>query len=225
VRDPSVLEWPAREGSLVALATRMTEAPWAVDDGDLARLRQAGIGEEGVVQAVTIAAVFNHLTRVADATGVAPDYVSVLPRIQVDVGRDAVARPARRDWPAPSSTPRLSLSLRPKTLEALLAWRTYARAPSAALSAFDRAVLGTVTSHELCDGAGVSSWGDAHPTSPREQTLATYATKLTTLPWRVGAADLEPLRREGLDDRGLLDVMGVVGFQNMDSRVRLVLGG
>jgi alkylhydroperoxidase family enzyme len=85
-------------------------------------------------------------------------------------------------------------------------------------------VLGSTVAARLCDAAGISAWGDARPGSPRESALVTYAEALTTAPWRVGEANLGPLRRSGLDDRGLLDVIGLVGFQNMESRVRLALG-
>lgn len=193
-------------------------------DGDLlGSLRAAGISDEGVVQAVTIAAVFNHLTRVADATGVEADYESTLPRLRVDLEKEAPARPAR-DRARPSRVTGLSLALRPGTERANAAWRAYARAPSAALDARDRIVIGARVATLLGDTTAASSWSDASPGSAREVALADFAEKLTITPWRMTEADLLSLRRADLDDRGLLDVIGLVGFQNMDSRVLLALG-
>jgi alkylhydroperoxidase family enzyme len=202
----------------------LTETPWAFRDADLDRLGDAGISEEGRVQALTIAAAFNHLTRVADATGVAPDYASPLPRLEVDARREAAVRPAASDWPEPRATPRLSLDRRPRTRDAVQAWEAYVRNPSRGLSAEDRRVLGSTTAYHLCDHEGQSRWEKARPRSAREKALGAFATKLTLTPWRMSAVDLEPLRRQGLDDRALLDTMGVVGFQNMESRLRLALG-
>jgi alkylhydroperoxidase family enzyme len=225
VRDPSALVLPPRERALAGLATVMTEAPWTVDEADLARVRAAGVSDEGIVQAVTIAALFNPLTRVADGTGVEPDYASPLPRLEIDATREAVPRPERRDWPSPLPSPRLPLSLRPRTAEAIAAWAVYARTPSAALSMQDRCVIGSAVAGQLCDAVGVASWAPAASTgAAREAVLRTYAEVLTATPWRVGGPELEPLRHAGLDARGLLDVIGLVGFQNMESRVRLALG-
>jgi alkylhydroperoxidase family enzyme len=225
VRDPSALVLPPRERALAGLAAVMTEAPWTVDEADLDRVRTAGVSDEGIVQAVTIAALFNHLTRVADGTGVEPDYASPLPRLEVDATREAVPRPERRDWPAPLPSQRLPLSLRPRTAEAIAAWAAYARTPSAALSMLDRAVVGSAVARQLCDAVGVASWAPAAGAgSTRDSALQNYAETLTVTPWRVGGPDLEPLKQAGLDARGLLDVIGLVGFQNMESRVRLALG-
>ena len=224
MRDPSALALPPRGQALADLAALLTEAPWTVVADDLERLRTAGVSDEGVVQAVTIAAIFNHLTRVADGTGVEPDYASTLPRLQVDVNREPVPRPEPHAWPSLSRAGRLPLSLRPQTAQALAVWQAYARSPSEALSMRDRSVVGSAVAHRLCDAGGAAAWGDAPATSSRESALAAYAETLTMTPWRVSAGDLVPLRREGLDGRGLLDVIGLVGFQNMESRVRLALG-
>jgi alkylhydroperoxidase family enzyme len=223
VRDPSALSLPPRERAIAGLAALLTEAPWTVDGADFDRVRSAGVSDEGIVQAVTIAAAFNHLTRVADGTGVEPDYASPLPRIQIDATRGAIPRPARADWPVRLSEARLPLSLRPRTQAAFAAWRAYVREPSAALSARDRAVIGSAAAAGSCDATGVAYWGDVMPATAREIALSSYATLLTEMPWRGGAEALEPLRALGLDDRGLLDVIGLVGTQNMASRVTLTL--
>ncbi len=55
---------------MAGMASLLTEAPWTVDAGDLDRLRAVGLGDATVVQVVTIAAMFNHLVRAADGTGI-----------------------------------------------------------------------------------------------------------------------------------------------------------
>lgn len=194
-----------------------------MDDGDLARLRGAGLGDEEIVQATTIAAVFNHLTRVADATGVEPDYPSPLPRIAVDKAREPLPRPAPEAWPRPA--PRLALALRPMTEAAVARWRAYAFAPSDALSTRDREVVARAVAADVGDGASVGDLAAASPSTDREATLATYAASLSAAPWRSTAESLAPLRALGMDDRGVLDVVATVGFLSMASRLRLVLGG
>ncbi len=224
MRDPSTAQLAPRQRALAGLATLVTEVPWTVVGEDLARVRAAGVSEEGVVQAVTIAALFNHLTRVADATGVEPDYASPLPRLQIDTRREPVPRPERAKWPAPPASPRLPLSLRPVTQAALERWGAFMRMPTEALSARERAVLGRATAFHLCDEAGLAAWGDAQPGTEREATLAAFAETLTVAPWRLTEASLTPLRRLGLEDRDLLHAICVVGYQNVESRLRLVLG-
>lgn len=222
IGDPRGLDVGPREKALAGIASLVTEAPWTVDAGDLDRLRAAGLRDDEIVQAVTIAAVFNHLTRAADATGVEPDYASALPRMVVDAARDPLPRPPPDAWPTPA--PRLPLSLRPALEEALVRWRSYARTPTPRLSARDRAVLARTSAHGTCDAAGVAEHAEAVPGTPREQALAAFAERLTLTPWRMRPDDLDALRAHGLDDRSLLEAIAVVGFQNMESRVRLALG-
>ncbi|HEX2571865.1 MAG TPA: hypothetical protein VH877_20150 [Polyangia bacterium] len=225
--DPAGLTLPPRQRELARLASLLAETPWALRDADLERPRAAGLSDEGVVQAVTIVGIFSHLTRVADATGIELDYESPLPRLQVDRSREPAPRPDPADWPAPPAAPRLPLSLRPATAEAMSQWRRYVAQPGAGLSARDRAVIARAAAYRLCDARGLAAWDDARPETPREQTLAAFAEKLTLTPWRMSAADLAELRGlegGGLDDRGCLAAAALVGFQNMDSRVRLALG-
>ncbi len=224
VRDPSTAQLAPRQRALAGLAALVTEAPWTVTGEDLERVRAAGVSGEGVVQAVTIAALFNHLTRIADATGVEPDYTSPLPRLQVDAGRAPIPRPGRAHWPVPRAASGLSLALRPATQGALARWGDYMRTPTEVLPARDRAVLGRATAFHLCDAAGLTAWDDAQPGTEREATLAAFAGMLTLTPWRMSEAALAPLRQLGFADRDLLHAICVVGFQNVESRLRLVLG-
>lgn len=222
LRDPATAGATARERALAGLASVVTEAPWTVDAGDLGRLSAAGLRDDEIVQAVSIAAVFNHLTRVADATGIEPDYTTSLPRLAVDVAREPLPRPDPGAWPRPA--PRLPLSLRPATEAAVAAWRAYAFAPSAGLSARERTLAARVAAFHTADAAGVAAHAGATPESPREAALAAFAERLTLAPWRVAPADLDALRAHGCDDRALLDLIATIGFQNMDSRLTLALG-
>ncbi|MFT3772107.1 MAG: hypothetical protein QM820_42415 [Minicystis sp.] len=222
LRDPSALALEGRGHAIAGLASLLTDAPWTVDDGDLERLRAAGLDDEGAVQVVTIAAVFNHLVRMADGTGVEADYPSPLPRFEVDRAREPIPRPDRAEWP--TARPRLSRALRPATEASIAAWRDYIFTPGLGLSARDRAVIAGTAAFHLCDAAGVDEHGDATPRDAREAALSAYAEKLTRTPWRMSAEDLAPLRAQGLDDRGLLHVIATTGMQNALSRLRLALG-
>ena len=106
-------------------------------------------------------------------------------------------------------------------------WRRYVAQPGAGLSAHERAVLARAAAYQLCDARGLAAWSDARPETPREQALAAFAEKLTLAPWRMIPTDLAWLRNlqdGGLDDRSILAAVALVGFQNMESRVRLALG-
>jgi alkylhydroperoxidase family enzyme len=221
IKDPRSLDAPPRARALAGLASLLTEAPWTVDGGDLDRLRDAGVSDEGVVQAVTIAAMFNHLTRVADATAIDFDYATALPRVEIDRAQPPLPRPEPAEWPIPA--PRLPLSLRPGTADAIAAWRAYAFAEGDGLSTRDRAVLARTAAFHVCDAAGVAEHGDP-PRTAREEALAAFAAKLTVAPWQQKEADLAPLRGLGLSDRGVLHAIAVVGLQNTLSRLRLALG-
>ena len=213
-----------RERALAGLAAVMSEAPWTLTPEDLDRLRAVGLSDEGVVQAVTIGGVFNYVTRVADGIGLEFDYESPLPRLQVDTSVEALPRPEPDAWPTLDPRPALTLGHRPATEAAFARWSAYVFDRDAPLARRDRAVLARAAAWSVCDRAGVASFADAAPASPREVVLAAYATKLTLTPWRMTEADLAPLRAEGLDDAGVLDVVSLVALQNTLSRMRLALG-
>lgn len=222
--DPRSIDAPPRERALIGLGALLTEAPWTVDAEDMERMRALGFTDEAIVQAVVIAAMFNCFTRVADATGMEFDYESPLPRIEVDRARAPLPRPEPGSWPRRAPIPGLSLALRPASKAALARWGEYVFTRDAPLSRRDRAVLARTSAFHVCDAVGVERWPGAEPRGQREEALAAYAAKLTLTPWRMEEADLLPLRREGLDDRGLLDVIGVIAHENVAARVRLALG-
>jgi alkylhydroperoxidase family enzyme len=221
LQGTSARDLTPRQRALARLAALLTEAPWTVDAGSLARLREAGLTDGNIVQATAISAVFNHLTRVADATGIEYDYASDLPRIQVDTAREPVPRPPTDEWPRPEHR----LDLAPAEVrKAIDAWRGYALRPTATLDARDRAVLARASAFHTCDAAGVEAFAEGEPRSAREAALAAFAEKLTVTPWRMAEADLAALRVLGLDDRDLLHAIALVGLANALSRLTLALG-
>ena len=60
--------------------------------------------------------------------------------------------------------------------------------------------------------------------SPRQRALCNYAAKLTCDPGGMQAADLEPLRAAGLEERAILDLAHVVGFFAYANRIVEGLG-
>jgi alkylhydroperoxidase family enzyme len=226
VRDPSAIVTgasDARVRALSGLASLLTEAPWTLDAEDTARVRAAGVSEEGLVQAVTITAVFNYLPRVADGTGIEYDYESPLDRLKVDTSIDALPRPPRDEWPRVPPGTAEALSLRPATAGAFDAWKAYIFGREAPLSRRDRAVIARVAAASCCDATEVTAFAGNEPANAREEALAAYAHKLSLTPWRMAPGDLGPLRAHGLDDAGILDVIAVTAFENAYSRLRFGL--
>lgn len=176
------------------------------------------------MQAITVASMFNYFTRVADGTGIEFDYASPLPRIEVDRGREPLPRPDAAAFPKREPVPGLSLALRPATQVAIARWKAYAFDGETPLSRRDRAVVRRAAAFHVADAAGLAAHADAEPRDERESALAAYAAKLTLTPWAMGDADLAPLKRAGLDERGLLHVISVTALENVLARLRLALG-
>jgi alkylhydroperoxidase family enzyme len=216
------------DAAILALATSVTERPWAMRHADYERARGAGLGDDAIVQAVVLSAYFNYLNRVADAVDIELDYESPLPRPDRDALREGVARPARETWPTGPAFA-LRLAARPGTAEAFRQWREYVLERESPLSRRDRAVLVRAVAGALCDArtveevgeAGEAEAGSKREASKREAVLAEYAEVLTVTPWRLSEEHVKGLRGLGLEDRG---VLSVASFQNTASRVRLVLG-
>lgn len=63
----------AREQALVKLARKLTHAPKTVAPADFQALRDLGLADDAILEAVEIAAWFNHTNRITIALGVQPD--------------------------------------------------------------------------------------------------------------------------------------------------------
>ncbi len=55
--------------------------------------------------------------------------------------------------------------------------------------------------------------------TPAERAMLNYAVKLTVAPSSVGREDVEGLRRQGFDDRDILDIIYVVCLFNFNDRL------
>lgn len=60
--------------------------------------------------------------------------------------------------------------------------------------------------------------------SVRERAIVHYVEKMTRRPAAMCAADMEPLRAAGLEDRGILQVCAIAGFFNYVNRMADALG-
>jgi len=69
----------------------------------------------------------------------------------------------------------------------------------------------------------MAGWRDA-ALSDREKTLCAFAEKLTREPAAMSPADLDGLRKHGLEDRDLHDAVQVIGYFNYINRVADALG-
>jgi len=66
-RDWRSAELAPLERALCAYAEKLTREPWAMQRADVESLREAGLADEGIHEAVQVVAYFNYINRVADA--------------------------------------------------------------------------------------------------------------------------------------------------------------
>lgn len=210
------------ESVLVDVARMITERPWAVSAGDFARMIEAGFPESTVLHTVLQSGLYNYLNRVADAVNIEFDYDLTLEPFKKDVTRAPAPRPSVEDWPVGPAWP-LRLRDRPTTAEALHRLEHYLMSAETGLGAQERRLLACAVAEALCDQRSLEKLGRVRSTQKREQILAEYATRLTVTPWLVTEADVMALRGLGLADLDILHAIAVVSFQNLLSRVALVI--
>jgi hypothetical protein len=206
---------PARYAAVAAFAEILTARPWAVTP-DLV----AALAAEEVESAVGVVAMFNYLTRVADASGIEFDYASPLPVFQPERTKHAPPRPEPAAWPVVPAEFRTFPSL-PDLTEAWQHWRAYVFDSDTPLTVRERQVLATTAARESCDAYRVGELGDPAPSGEREELLAAFAGKLSREPWRMAPADLDGLRAAGCPEPALLHAICVVALQNAESRLAL----
>lgn len=80
-----------------------------------------------------------------------------------------------------------------------------------------------MTRDEELPGAIADDWRSAG-LEPRLREIFGYAEKLTLEPAAVREEDLAPLRGQGLDDRGILEVVQVTAYFNFVNRLADGLG-
>lgn len=214
---------PARAAELARFAATLTAAPWSITPEHGARLAAQGLGSDAIEAATGVVAMFNYLTRVADASGIEFDYVSPLPVFQPDRDREPVPRPDRASWPVvPAEHRRLPGFL--AMAQAWRQWREYVFDTEEPLSRRERRLLAAAAARECCDRTRADELADHTPRDDRESLLDSFARKLSRQPWRMAAADLAALRDAGYPEPALLHAISVVALQNAESRLAMGRG-
>lgn len=70
VASGQIHDLPGHLSILLRYALKLTLAPWAMEEQDLAPMRAAGLSDRDIVDANQVVAYFNYLNRVADGLGV-----------------------------------------------------------------------------------------------------------------------------------------------------------
>lgn len=194
----------------------LTRTPWAFSDQPL---RAAGFSEAAIVQLVGIAAFFNHVTRVADATGIEFDYASPLRRIEVDRSRPPFAG-APTPAPPAAGPP---ATLLPGFAAALRSWKSQVLESDLPLSRPERSALAARVAELLGDGAAAARLrAEARPAVRLGPALA-FVDKLTLEQWNVTGADVAALRGIGFPDEEILAIIAVIASSNAFVRIGLAL--
>ena len=213
-----------RERALAGFAHVLTEVPWAINADDIARLRDVGISDDAIEQAILVTAFFNYFPRVADGTGIEFDYESPLPRITIDATREALPRIPKNDWNlAVDGSILPSFPRAPQIASILAPWRVLHLERTAPLTLNTRRFLAFVVAEELCDAAALGPWKDAQAANDIEKHLGSFARKLTRTPWVMSAGDIETLRAASLSDEAILAAITLVAHQNAISRMHHAL--
>jgi hypothetical protein len=188
---------------------------------------EAGFSRPSVVLAIALTAMFNYLTRVADAVGVEADYESSLPRFVYRDLTESAPRPPRQEWP-PVDRSIEFLSTLPDVAAAWGRWRDYILESPDPIPVATRQRLRSIAARAACDGtlAPADDTGSDGAVSSRTgsgQPLAEFAEKLSRTPWLMTQTDVDALRSTGLDDLSVLHVIAVVAYQSAESRLRIGL--
>jgi uncharacterized peroxidase-related enzyme len=64
---------PAQDRAMLDFAVKLTHTPQACEEGDVARLREAGFSDTDILHIVEVTAIFNYNVRLAGATGLFPN--------------------------------------------------------------------------------------------------------------------------------------------------------
>jgi hypothetical protein len=209
---------PRRGAVLARFAATLTARPWSITPAFGTDFAAVGLGLDAIEAATGVVAMFNYLTRVADASGIEFDYASPLPVFQPEREREPAERPGRDSWPlAEVRTPPSFTEL----AEAWRRWREYVFDSDEPLTLRERRVLAAAAAQECCDRRRADELTEYSPRDARESTLDTFARKLSRTPWRMGPADLETLRAAGLPEGAVLHAIAVVALQNAESRLAM----
>jgi alkylhydroperoxidase family enzyme len=201
---------PPRAAALARFATTLTAEPWALSRSVIDGVVAQGLSDEQIEAAVGVIAMFNYLTRVADATGIDFDYSSPLPTFQPDRCQVPSPRPA---GPAPEQRlvrPRLRI-LR----DAWDTWRQYVLETDEPISRRERQLVAAAAAEEAADRDG-----QVDPRTQSERALVEFARKLSRHPWTMEPTDLDELRALRYSDLAILHVISVTAHQNGTSRLR-----
>ncbi len=211
---------PERSAALARYAALLTAQPWSITP-DLATLLAAyGLDAQAIEAATGVVAMFNYLTRVADASGIEFDYASPLPVFQPERDREPVPRPHRESWPVIAADRRMLPSF-PALTEAWRDWREYLFDSGEPLTHRERSLLANAAAQECCDRWRADELDKYTPRDDRESILDAFARKLSRRPWQMGPADLQTLRDTGYSEPALLHAISVVALQNAESRLAM----
>jgi hypothetical protein len=211
---------PERGAALARFATDLTARPWSVSPDHTALLASHGVDGAALESAIGVVAMFNYLTRVADASGIELDYASPLPAFQPRRDREPAPRPDRGAWPVVADEFR-TLPSYPATTEAWQRWHEYVFDSDEPLTRRERRLLASAAAQETCDRARADELADHTPRDEREALLDTFARKLSRTPWRMTPSDLRALRDAGHPEPALLHAISVVALQNAESRLAM----
>ncbi len=214
---------PGRGAALARYAARLTARPWSVTRETGAELAAHGLGPAQVESATGVVAMFNYLTRVADASGIEFDYATPLPAFTPERDREPAPRPDRESWPVLGAELRTLPSL-PDLSEAWSRWHAYVFDSAEPLTRHERRVLARAAAQECCDRTRADELADAPPRTATETLLDAFARKLSRQPWRMTPADLQALRDAGYAEVALLHAIAVVALQNAESRLAMGRG-
>jgi alkylhydroperoxidase family enzyme len=225
IADPRTVGTSATDRVLVGLARLVTEAPWTLGQGDLARAHDAGLDDDAILHVIVLSAFFGYLNRIADAVGIELDYdVAHRPPAAV-ADTPPLGRPERSAWPDPDAPRPLELARRPLTAEAVADCHGYLHERARPLAVRQRQLIARAVAERLGDAATVRALAHVEAAqSELDRALEAFADVMTLAPWRLGASSLDALRAASLtDDAAIFDAVSVAAFSTTASRVTVAL--